>query len=89
MFYCEGDFKGGERGESEGWKLTDGFSEFSGNFVWMGRVDGGEFMVQGSCAVFVFVVCFVVEEGDEEFGSGCLGWFKSFMVFQSLCWSVL
>ena len=25
----------------------------------------------------------------EEFGSGCLGWFKSFIVFQSLCWSVL
>ena len=25
----------------------------------------------------------------EEFGSGCLGWFKSFIVLQSLCWSVL
>ena len=30
----------------------------------MGRVNGCEFMVQGSCDVFVFVVCFVVEEGD-------------------------
>lgn len=30
----------------------------------MGRVDGCEFVVQGSCDVFVFVVCFVVEEGD-------------------------
>ena len=25
----------------------------------------------------------------DEFGSGCLGWLRSLMVFQSLCWSVL
>ena len=54
----------------KGVKVEDGSErmasngELSGYFVWMGRVDGCEFMVQCSCDGFVFVVCFVVEEGD-------------------------
>ena len=41
----------------------NGFGELSGCFVWSGGVDGGEFIVESTGDVFVFVVGFVVEEG--------------------------
>ena len=36
-------------------------------------VDGCEFVVQGSCDVFVFVVCFAVEKGDGGVWVGLFG----------------
>ena len=57
-------------------------------FGWEGLMDVSSWFRAAAMSLSLWYVL-LLRKVMEEFGSGCLGWFKSFIVLQSLCWSVL